>query len=98
MIPAHLKHFRRDVKKRFSIDFPDTQVFCNDIITKKHNEKYDILIGNPPWGNFGDLPGTYKKEIKPYFIQEGLVDDKQQLLLGSSRVDMAAISVERCFR
>ncbi len=91
MIPTHLKHFKREVRREFNIDFPAAQVFCKDIITKKHDEKYDILIGNPPWANFGDLPAAYKKVIKPFFIQEGLVDNKQQLLLGSSRVDMAAL-------
>ena len=91
MIPSHLEQFKIDVKGEFSIDFPDSQTYCQDIITQKHDRNYDILIGNPPWVNFGDLPATYKTEIKPYFILEGLVADAQGTLLGSSRVDIAAL-------
>ena len=88
---SHIGHFKRKVNQEFSIDFPDSQIFHQDIITQVHERKYDILIGNPPWITFGDLPATYKAYIKPYFIREGLVADKQQLLLGSSRVDLAAL-------
>lgn len=91
VVNSHLEQFKRKVKLEFGIDFPDSQVFCQDIITQSHNQEYDILIGNPPWANFGDLPTAYKTKIKPYFIDEGLVADTQQTLLGSSRVDIAAL-------
>ena len=91
IVPSFLEEFRENVQREFSIDFPDSQTFCKDIITQSHTEKYDILIGNPPWANFGDLPTAYKTKIKPYFIYEGLVADTQQTLLGSSRVDIAAL-------
>lgn len=89
--PLNLDQFSKTLIQDFGIDFPKNQLFCEDIITKKHNIEYDILVGNPPWINFGDLPAQYKEKIKPYFIREGLVQNKQKTLLGSSRIDIAAL-------
>ena len=91
IVPSLLEQFRENVQREFGVDFPSSQIFCQDVITEAHTQQYDILIGNPPWANFGDLPTTYKTEIKPYFLQEGLVADTQRTLLGSSRVDIAAL-------
>ena len=91
VIPSYLERFREDVKREFGIDFPDSQVFRQDVITETHERTYDVLIGNPPWVNFSDLPTAYKEQLKPFFVQEGLVPDKQQMLLGASRVDIAAL-------
>ena len=91
IVPSHLERFKAEVKREFGIDFPTSQIFCQDVITKKHPGKYDILIGNPPWANFSDLPTAYKEHLKPFFVQSGLVPNKQKMLLGSSRVDIAAL-------
>ncbi len=91
MVPSYLECFRENVKREFGIDFPDSQIFCQDVITETHERKYDILIGNPPWTNFGDLPEAYKERVKPFFLQEGLVPDGRKTLLGSSRIDIAAL-------
>lgn len=91
IVPSHLERFRENVNREFGVDFPASQVFCQDVITEVHEGKYDILVGNPPWANFSDLPTDYKERLKPFFVQEGLVPDKQQMLLGSSRVDIAAL-------
>ena len=91
MIPSHLERFRENVKRTFGIDFPASQIFCQDVITEAHAGRYDILIGNPPWANFSDLPTAYKECLKPFFLQEGLVPDRQKMLLGSSRIDIAAL-------
>ena len=61
------------------------------MITDPPNAEYDILFGNPPWANFTDLSNSYKERLKPYFVAEGLVPDKKQVLLGSSRTDIAAL-------
>jgi len=91
IVSSHLERFRKDVKREFGINFPRSQVFCQDVITDKHERKYDILVGNPPWANFSDLPDAYKEHLKPFFIREGLAPDRRQMLLGSSRVDIAAL-------
>ena len=91
IVPSHLERFRENVKREFGVDFPAAQIFCQDVITQAHKEKYDILVGNPPWVNFSDLPAAYKKNLKPFFVAEGLVPDRRKILLGSSRVDVAAL-------
>ena len=91
LVPLHLERFKENVKREFDIDFPTAQIFCQDIITETHEGKYDILVGNPPWTNFGDLPTSYKEQLKPFFVEEGLVPDRQKTLLGTSRVDIAAL-------
>ena len=91
IVPSHLERFRENVKREFGVDFPIAQIFCQDVITETHAGKYDILIGNPPWTNFGDLPLAYKTRLKPFFLEEGLVPDRQKTLLGASRVDIAAL-------
>ena len=91
MVPSHLEQFRENVTQTFGIDFPASQTFCQDVITETHKVKYDILVGNPPWANFTDLPPAYKARLKPFFIEAELVPDRQKTLLGSSRVDIAAL-------
>ena len=91
IVPSHLEQFRENVTREFGIDFPTSQIFCQDVITEAHAGTYDILVGNPPWANFGDLPTGYKARLKSFFLEEGLVPDRQQTLLGSSRTDIAAL-------
>ena len=91
IVPSHLEQFRENVKQELGVGFPTSQIFCQDVITETHERKYDILIGNPPWTNFGDLPTAYKARLKPFFLEEELVPDRQKTLLGSSRTDIAAL-------
>ena len=94
VVPSHLERFRENVKNMFGLDVPTFQTFCQDVITEAHEGKYDILVGNPPWTNFGDLPTPYKEQLKPFFVEEGLVPDRQKTLLGASRVDIAALALK----
>ena len=91
IVPSHLERFREDIKREFGVDVPASQVFCQDVITEDHPRKYDILVGNPPWANFSALPTAYKERLKPFFLQEGLVPDRKKMLLGASRIDIAAL-------
>ena len=88
---SHLHTFQRKARQKFAIDFPSSQLLALDVITDLPNAEYDILFGNPPWANFTDLSDSYKERLKPYFVSEGLVPDKKQVLLGSSRTDIAAL-------
>lgn len=88
---SHLQAFQFKARQNFGIDFPASQLLALDVITNPPNTEYDILFGNPPWANFTDLSDSYKEKLKPYFVAEGLVPDKKQVLLGSSRTDIAAL-------
>lgn len=86
-----IEHLKNTSYEKFHITLHEDMVYHADIVLSPPNPKFDILIGNPPWVNFADLPAEYKSFIKPYFIQENLVIDKKKLLLGSSRIDIAAL-------
>ena len=62
-----------------------------DVVLNPPAVRYDILMGNPPWVNFCDLPNLYKKRVKHEFILHGLVPSVKNALLGSSRTDFAAL-------
>ncbi|AFY70933.1 hypothetical protein Pse7367_2678 [Thalassoporum mexicanum PCC 7367] len=87
----HLENFRAIAKREYGINFPAANCLERDLIINPPDLKFDILVGNPPWANFTDLPDSYKQKLKPYFVAAGLVPDKKQVLLGASRVDIAAL-------
>jgi len=58
-------------------------------------QQFDILFGNPPWCNFVDLPSEYKEFSKPYFFKYNLIENSQKLLLGGSRIDIAALVIQK---
>lgn len=60
------------------------------------NEKqFDALFGNPPWCNFVDLPNDYKEKIKPLFYTYSMINNSKKLLLGGSRIDIAALVIQK---
>lgn len=91
---SNLVEFMNVAKLNFNVKFPASNLIIADIILDPIADQFDILIGNPPWQNFADLPDPYKAKIKPIFITEGLVTDKRNLLLGSSRIDLAALALK----
>jgi hypothetical protein len=70
--------------------------FFNGDILSSGEKNFDILFGNPPWCNFVDLPAEYKEDIKKSFFEYGLVDNPKKLLLGGSRIDIAALVIQKC--
>ncbi len=86
-----LEQFARRARSEFDIDFPSENLHARDVLLDTPGEKFDVLVGNPPWANFADLPEDYKDRIRPLFVEKGLVPDSRKALLGSSRVDIAAL-------
>lgn len=68
--------------------------FSNEDILRLNPKQFDIVFGNPPWKNFVDLPKTYKEQIKSYFFKFDLIGNTQNLLLGGSRIDIAALIIQ----
>jgi hypothetical protein len=69
--------------------------FFNADILAFNRLSFDVLFGNPPWCNFADLPPAYKKSIKPFFFEYGLIDNSRKMLLGNSRIDLAALVIQK---
>ncbi|WP_448528704.1 Eco57I restriction-modification methylase domain-containing protein [Raineya sp.] len=68
--------------------------FSNEDILHLNPKQFDIVFGNPPWQNFVDLPESYKEQIKSYFFKYDLIGNSQNLLLGGSRIDIAALIIQ----
>jgi hypothetical protein len=92
---AFLLKFQQHFRVRQGVEFPHANIFNTDVIVSTPSVGADILVGNPPWVNFTDLDSGYKETLKPYFIEYGLVHDTQRLLLGSSRIDLAALVIAK---
>ncbi|MBK6418737.1 MAG: hypothetical protein IPF79_06065 [Ignavibacteria bacterium] len=88
-------HYRSAIdkfKQKYHLDM--TLNFSNQDILNLKSEQYDIVFGNPPWQNFVDLPNHYKDQIKGHFFTYDLVENSQELLLGGSRIDIAALIIQ----
>ena len=86
-----LDTFRENLKMSHSIDYPSSSLHARDVVLSPLRRQFDILLGNPPWSNFTDLPPSYKERLKRCFIEYGLVPDRRAVLLGSARIDLAAL-------
>lgn len=91
-----IEEFKQKFYDLFGLYFPEKNIVCTDVVLSPPCFTVDILMGNPPWINFADLPTDYKERLKPYFVAEGLVPDKRQVLLGASRMDLSALILKIC--
>lgn len=93
--PKYLRALIADCRREFGIEFPRGNLHAADFLLDPLDLRVDALIGNPPWANFADLPAAEKHALKAEFTRYGLTPDRRRLLLGGSRVDIAALVVVR---
>jgi hypothetical protein len=93
--PEFLRALVRDGRREFGVDFLRENLHRTDALLHPPRLRADAILGNPPWANFADLPGAEKESLKPLFVRYGLVADRRRLLLGGSRVDVAALVVAK---
>jgi hypothetical protein len=86
---------RERIRTRWSVTLADDAIRTADFVTAATPGRYDIVVGNPPWLNFADLPAALKAAWAPAFVGHGLVTDRRDVLLGMSRADVAALVVKR---
>lgn len=80
---------------RYGVSLAADAITTTDFVTARFQERYDVVVGNPPWINFVDLPADLKAAWAPSFITHRLVTDKREVLLGGSRTDLAALIVKK---
>jgi hypothetical protein len=80
---------------RYGVKLPGANITTADFITAKIPGRYDVIVGNPPWINFTDLPDDLKAAWGPGYICHRLVTDKRDVLLGGSRADVAALILKK---
>jgi hypothetical protein len=88
-----ISEFESGFKLKYQRDFPKGNLILADVVLSNPKRRFDLLVRNPPWVNFCDLPTQYKEATKSHFLGNGLVPDSQAVLLGSSRVDFAALII-----
>lgn len=92
-------HFNSAIGKfesRYGLDMRAN--FSNEDFLVLNTREFDIVFGNPPWQNFVDLPDDYKEKIKSHFFKYDLVSNSQSLLLGGSRIDIAALIIQKAIQ
>jgi hypothetical protein len=92
---SFLNSFFNKAKKLYGINLPLNNYSNEDIFFQRKENAFNILFGNPPWQNFVDLPEEYKPKIKGQFFLYDLVGNAQDLLLGGSRIDIAALVLQK---
>ncbi|MBI5485888.1 MAG: hypothetical protein HY905_01005 [Deltaproteobacteria bacterium] len=90
---ALLASFASRMRARFSLRLPDANLRAHDLFTLQDPPQADVLMGNPPWVNYVDLPETERARLRPLFHSCGLIRDPRRLLLGGSRIDLAALVI-----
>ena len=84
-----IDRFKQDYKVDMKSNFTNSDIF------ELEPTEYDIIFGNPPWMNFTELPSEYKTKLKSLFIEYDLVENPKKMLLGSSRIDIAALVIQK---
>jgi hypothetical protein len=90
-----IDRFLTRIHDQYDLDFPIDNFLNQDILSLSQDLQVDIIVGNPPWQNFNNLPPEYKQKIKPLFHKYDLVSNSQALLLGSSRIDLATLIISK---
>jgi hypothetical protein len=93
-----IQAFHANIKRKYGLDFPVSNFWHQDFLWCDRALQADILLGNPPWLNFNNLSDRYKDKIKPLFHKYGLVSNPKDLLLGGSRIDLAALIIAKSLR
>jgi methylase of polypeptide subunit release factors len=58
--------------------------------------KFDFVVGNPPWVNWGSLPEKYREDTKNLWDSYGLLAKTKGMGLGKVKRDMAMLFTARC--
>ncbi|QEN06680.1 SAM-dependent DNA methyltransferase [Oceanispirochaeta crateris] len=102
-----LRGYERE--KAFTLDFNDRmeneyelkiqkEILVHQDFLKVSPQSWDILLGNPPWLNFTDVPDEDKEELKVWFKRYGLINSGKKILLGHSRIDLAALIIQKAMQ
>ena len=87
--------FFHRIEKKYKISFPKENIIVSDLFKVGNSLKVDIILGNPPWSNYNDLPTKIQKSLKPLFQKYSLIGDNKDLLLGCSRIDTSALTIQK---
>lgn len=87
--------FLERMRSRYGVSLPEGNFRVGDFLLSGGSPVADVLFGNPPWVTYAALPETYKRAVRRLFLEYGLVRSGRSVLLGNSRVDLAALVVRK---
>jgi N-6 DNA Methylase len=88
-----IENFSERISLKYDIKLKEKNFLVKDILLDDCDLKFDYAVGNPPWVNFNNLPDNYKEVLKSKFHEYQLISNSGSVLLGKSRVDIAALVV-----
>ncbi len=88
-----LRFMTENIEQKYELCLPEESIKQSDFLLDDNLYHSDIILANPPWLTFGDLDQKRKDLYKPIFRASGLTPKPQDLLLGGSRIDIAALFV-----
>jgi hypothetical protein len=94
---AFLESFAQTWHRRWGFAFPEGNLVETDVVTSPPDQQFDLVVGNPPWVTYPDLGPGDQARYRPWFTALGLVGRAPDLLLGRSRLDLAALVTARAF-
>ena len=92
-----VERFHARMRERYGVEVPAENTRIGDYLLEGSPGRFEVLVGNPPWMNFTELPERYKERLKPLFERYRLVIDRRRLLWGGARIDLAALVVAKAF-
>lgn len=93
--PADKFRVQRMLREKHGVEIPLENLITADVLAQEVSAKYDILVGNPPWMNFSKLSPELRERWSQRYIDLGLVQSKKDVLLGSSRADLATAVLKK---
>ena len=88
---SFFRDFSERIRQTYQLKLPEDAIVQGDILDDQKFLKADVIFGNPPWLNFTDMDEHKKEKAKPLFLRYGLAGAPGELLLGNSRIDLAAL-------
>ncbi len=92
-----LESFARTWHGRYGFAFPEANLVEGDVVTRPPARRFDFVVGNPPWASYPELDPEDQERYRPWFRDLDLVGRPSELLLGRSRLDVAALVTARAF-
>lgn len=65
------------------------RIIANRIFTVELEEKFDLVVGNPPWVKWGNLPAQYRKDLQEKADKYNLFSDNK--FLGGNSLNICSL-------
>ncbi len=88
-----IRAFREELQGITGMHFSEVSLHIGDYLLENPGIRADVVFSNPPWISFGDMDNEDKGKYKPVFRSSGLTPNPKSLILGGSRIDLAALFV-----